>query len=99
MAYSQHTEYPHGKANGDLTAQSDILDATAIDVAWITLANDTAGALSVTLSDVNASPTWTQVVRVPADSTVLIPSFRSDDGLRLSAAGVGIKYHVAYLLP
>ncbi len=67
----------------------------AIDVGFIQLGNISGTKIDVT---VTIDGTQTYIVPVDANSVVTVPSLRSTDRVQLSAAGVNVKYLVAFRL-
>lgn len=97
MAYDQLSEFPRGHLSGDLTSDPTNLltDGKAYDIAWIMLSNVSAATVDVTITD-QGTGGFSFICPVAVDAVVLVPAFRTTDGIRLTGGTADIKYWVTY---
>jgi hypothetical protein len=97
MAYDQLSEFPRGHWSGDLTSDPTNLgtDGQTYDIAWIMLSNTGAATDDITITQQGGTD-FSFIVAIPPDGTVIVPAFRTSDGIRLTGGAAAIKYWVAY---
>lgn len=96
MAYNRFTEYGE-IASGTVSTSVDIgTNGQELLINWILLANNSGGDLTATLTGHGGTTTVLNfAIDLKDEEKVLIPGFRSPDGLRLATTGV--DYVVCYV--